>query len=53
VNLYENAAAATASQTPPLAADLAYYATHGTLPAGVTALPAQSTPAAVCAGSPG
>jgi len=50
---YENAAAATATQTPPLTADLAYYATHGTLPAGVTALPAQSAPAAVCAGSPG
>jgi hypothetical protein len=50
---YENAAAATVTQTPPLAVDLAYYATHGTLPAGVTALPAQSTPAAVCAGSPG
>jgi hypothetical protein len=52
-DLYENAAAATATQTPPLTVDLAYYATHGTLPAGVTALPAQSTPAAVCAGSPG
>ncbi len=50
-DLYENAAAAT--QTPSLAVDLAYYATHGTLPAGVTALPAQSSPAAVCAGSPG
>jgi len=53
VDLYENAAAATATQTPPLAADLAYYATHGTLPAAVTTLPAQSTPSAVCAGSPG
>jgi hypothetical protein len=53
VDLYENAAAATAAQTPALATDLAYYATHGTLPAGVTKLPAQGTPARVCAGSPG
>ena len=45
--------AATALQTPPLAVDLAYYATHGTLPAGVTKLPTQGTPAPVCAGSPG
>jgi len=52
-DLYENAAAATASRTPSLAADLAYYATHGTRPAGVTTLPAQGTPARICAGSPG
>jgi hypothetical protein len=54
-DLYENAAAAAAAATatPPLAVDLAYYATHGKLPAGVTTLPAQSAPAAVCAGSPG
>jgi len=53
VDLDENGAAATASQTPALATDLAYYATHGKLPAGVTKLPAQGTPARVCAGSPG
>jgi len=53
VDLYENAAAATATQTPALATDLAYYATHGKLPAGVTTLPAQGNPARVCAGSPG
>jgi len=53
VDLYENGAAATAAQTPALATDLAYYATHGKLPAGVTKLPAQGTPARVCAGSPG
>ena len=52
-DLYENAAAATASRTPSLAADLAYYATHGTRPVGVTTLPAQGNPARVCAGSPG
>jgi hypothetical protein len=53
VDEYENAAAATATATAPLAVDLAYYATHGTLPSGVTTLPAQGTPARVCAGSPG
>jgi hypothetical protein len=53
VDLYENAAAAAAAQTPPLTLDLAYYATHGTLPAGLTKLPAQGVPAPVCAGSPG
>jgi hypothetical protein len=53
VDLYENGAAATASQTPALATDLAYYATHGKLPAGVTTLPARGTPVRVCAGSPG
>jgi CHAP domain-containing protein/PKD domain-containing protein len=53
VDLYENAAAATATQTPALATDLAYYATHGARPAGVTTLPAQGAPARICAGSPG
>jgi hypothetical protein len=53
VDLYENAAAATAAQTPALATDLAYYATHGALPAGPTTLPAQGAPARICAGSPG
>lgn len=49
---YEEAAAATASQTPSLATDLAYYAVHGTLPAGVTARPAAGRPARVCSGQP-
>ena len=49
---YEEAAPATASQTPSLAADLAYYAVHGTLPAGVTALPTAAAPQLTCAGSP-
>lgn len=49
---YENGAAAAAAQTPQLAADLAYYAAHGRLPAGVTALPAAATPAATCSGTP-
>ena len=53
VDLYENGAAATAAQTPALATDLAYYATHGARPAGVTTLPAQGAPARICAGSPG
>lgn len=49
---YENGAAATPAQTPQRAADLAYYALHGHLPAGVTALPAAAHPRAVCAGQP-
>ena len=49
---YEEAAPAIASQTPSLAADLAYYAVHGTLPAGVTALPTAAAPQFACAGSP-
>jgi hypothetical protein len=53
VDLYEDAAAASTSQTPPLAAGLAYYATHGTLPAKVTKLPTAAAPARVCSGQPG
>jgi hypothetical protein len=49
---YENGAAATTAQTPQRAADLAYYAVHGQLPAGVTALPAAAYPSAVCSGQP-
>jgi PKD domain/CHAP domain/Fungal fucose-specific lectin len=49
---YQDAAAATASQTPQLAADLAYYATHGALPAGVTSLPTAADPEYTCSGSP-
>lgn len=49
---YEEAAAKTASDTPALATDLAYYATHGTLPAGVTTLPPAARPVYACSGSP-
>jgi PKD repeat protein len=49
---YQEAAAVTTSQTPQLAADLAYYAVHGALPPGVTALPATAGPQYACAGSP-
>jgi PKD repeat protein len=49
---YEEAAAATAAKTPQFAADLAYYAVHGALPPGVTALPAAAGPQYACAGSP-
>ena len=49
---YAEAAAATAAKTPQLAADLAYYAVHGALPPGVTALPAAAGPQYACAGSP-
>jgi len=49
---YEEAAAAAAAQTTQLAGDLAYYAVHGALPSGVTALPAAAGPQYACAGSP-
>jgi hypothetical protein len=52
VDTYEDGAAATAAQTPALATDLAYYTTHGTLPAGVTKLPPDASPEHVCAGQP-
>jgi hypothetical protein len=51
-NYYENGTAATTAQTPQLATDLAYYAAHGRLPVGVTALPAAGRPAGVCSGQP-
>lgn len=50
---YEESAAATGSQTPALATDLAYYATHGALPSGVTTLPSAASPVFACSGSPG
>ena len=53
VDAYEEAAAATASQTPALATDLAYYATHGTLPQGVTTVPSEARPVYACSGTPG
>jgi PKD repeat protein len=49
---YEEAAAAAAPQTPQLATDLAYYATRGSLPPGVTTLPAAAGPQYTCSGSP-
>jgi hypothetical protein len=53
MNAYENGAGETASQTGQLSGDLAYYAAHGQLPAGVTSLPAAASPAAACSGEPG
>jgi hypothetical protein len=49
---FEEAAAAQGSQTPPLATDLAYYATHGALPPGVTSLPPAAGPEYACSGQP-
>jgi hypothetical protein len=49
---YEEAAAKTASQTPALATDLAYYATHGALPSGVTTPPAEASTVYACSGDP-
>jgi hypothetical protein len=48
--MYENAAAATGSQTPKLASGLAYYATHGALPAGTKSLPSRAGAQRTCAG---
>lgn len=52
MNAYENGAGQTAAQTATLSADLAYYAAHGSLPDGVTSLPAAARPARTCAGQP-
>lgn len=52
MDLYENGAGQTAGGTAALSGDLAYYAVHGTLPPGVTALPSSAAPADECSGSP-
>jgi hyaluronoglucosaminidase len=52
-NIYENAAGQTAADTAALAADLAYYAVHGSFPPGVTSPPAAVPPQYACAGQPG
>jgi hyaluronoglucosaminidase len=52
MNEYVNAAGQTATDTATLSADLAYYAAHGSYPAGATPPPA-AAPAYACAGSPG
>jgi PKD repeat protein len=49
---FEEAAAATAAQAQQRVTDLAYYATHGALPSGVTSLPAAAAPQYACSGSP-
>jgi hypothetical protein len=50
--LFMNAAASTASLTPQRATDMVYYAVHGTLPPGVTSVPAAARTARACLGSP-
>ena len=49
---FVNAASDTTADTQALATDLAYYALNGTLPAGVTSLPAAVAPPYACVGSP-
>ena len=49
---FVNAAGATSADTQALATDLAYYALNGTLPSGVTSLPAAVGPPSACSGSP-
>jgi hyaluronoglucosaminidase len=53
MNEYLNGAGQTAADTATLATDLAYYATHGSFPAGVTSPPPAAPPAYACAGTPG
>jgi hypothetical protein len=49
---YESGTAAEAAQTQARTTDLAWYALHGALPTGVTALPAAASPQRACSGSP-
>jgi hypothetical protein len=49
---FVNAASDTAADTQALATDLAYYALNGSLPPGVTSLPAAVGPPFACVGSP-
>jgi PKD repeat protein len=49
---FVNAASDTAADTQALATDLGYYALNGSLPPGVTSLPAAVGPPYACAGSP-
>jgi hypothetical protein len=49
---YESGTASAAAQTQARTADLAYYALHGSLPSGVTSLPAAAGPVRACSGSP-
>jgi PKD repeat protein len=51
-DVFLNGASDTAADTQALATDLAYYALNGSLPAGVTTLPAAVAPPYACAGSP-
>jgi hypothetical protein len=49
---FEDGAAATASLAQQRVTGLAYYAVHGTLPPGVTSLPAAAGAVHACSGSP-
>ncbi|HEY2574799.1 MAG TPA: PKD domain-containing protein [Streptosporangiaceae bacterium] len=51
-SLFVNAASDTGADTQALATDLAYYALNGSLPPGVTSLPAAVAPPRTCVGSP-
>jgi PKD repeat protein len=51
-DLFVNSASDTGADTQALATDLAYYALNGTLPPGVTSLPAAVGPPYACVGSP-
>jgi FOG: PKD repeat len=50
--LYLNGLASATGSNADRVDDLAYYATHGALPPGVTAVPAAGRPAYTCSGQP-
>jgi hypothetical protein len=50
--MYVDSVGQTAADTQAITTDQAYYALHGALPPGVTALPTQAGSTRVCAGSP-
>jgi hypothetical protein len=52
VDTFINSASDTAADTQALATDNAYYALNGTLPPGVTSMPAAVGPPFACVGSP-
>jgi hypothetical protein len=52
MNEYENGAGQTAADTATLSSDLAYYAVHGSFPAGATP-PSAAAPVRACAGDSG
>jgi PKD domain/CHAP domain len=49
---FEDGTGLNAALSQQRAADLAYYAVHGTLPSGVSSVPAAASPQYACSGSP-
>ena len=51
-DLFVNGSAATSADGPQRVADLTYFAVHGVLPPGQTAIPAPARAVYACSGSP-